>query len=116
MRDHQAYILLLGVGLERCTAIHHAEEVMAPDLYVRPMEAAERYDLVDRGGAVHSVLSRRHPKLPRDFGKFLPGLRRCGGVVEGESWLMLSASRLYGLVFAALAERREATLSDAAIS
>ncbi len=30
MRRFDAWVLLLGVGLEKCTAIHHAEEMVDP--------------------------------------------------------------------------------------
>ena len=35
-RSMDAHILLLGIGLERCTAIHHAEEIAAIDVYLEP--------------------------------------------------------------------------------
>jgi aminoglycoside 3-N-acetyltransferase len=41
-RDMDAHILLLGIGFERCTAIHHAAEVVAPDVYLSPPELAEQ--------------------------------------------------------------------------
>jgi aminoglycoside N3'-acetyltransferase len=42
-RQTEAHIVLLGIGLERCTAIHHAEEMIAPDVYLSPPELAETY-------------------------------------------------------------------------
>ena len=44
-RQEDAHVVLLGVGLERCTAIHHAEEIVAPEVYLAPPEQAELYRL-----------------------------------------------------------------------
>ena len=71
MRDYPSYILLLGVGLEMCTAFHHPEEMVAPDLYVKPIEESETYTLRTRNGSLLEYRLRRHPRLPRDFLKFL---------------------------------------------
>src|SRR5262249_46981051 len=38
MRDYEAYVLMIGVGLETVTAIHLPEETGTVDLYVRPAE------------------------------------------------------------------------------
>ena len=50
MDGYSAYVLMLGVGLETCTAIHLPEETVAPDLYLRPREQAELYQCRDRLG------------------------------------------------------------------
>ena len=50
MREDPAYVLLLGVGLESCTAIHLPEETIAPDIYLRPAEQTEIYECRDRDG------------------------------------------------------------------
>ncbi|MDB5362929.1 MAG: aminoglycoside 3-N-acetyltransferase [Rhodospirillales bacterium] len=118
MRDFDASILLLGVGLECCTAIHHAEETIAPDFYVRPPAEGEAYRLRARDGTLHQVQTRRHRRLPRDFSQFEPALRTAGHLREGEVagtvWRVLPARQLYRLVLAALAERQDATLAPAA--
>jgi aminoglycoside 3-N-acetyltransferase len=115
LRDYDSHILILGVGLECCTAFHHAEETMAPGLYVRPMEEAEDYDLIDRRGVTHHVKTRRHAKLPRDFPKFEPVLKDCGMLAEGQSsgtrWILFSARDLYRVLFAALSQLKDATLT-----
>ena len=114
MRDYDAWILLLGVGMESCTAIHHAEETIAEDLYVRGMDEAETYNLIDRSGAVHHVLTRRHKRLPRDFAKFTPRLERTGCLVRGTlsdvPWQLFPVRDLYRLLFANLVQRADATL------
>ncbi len=119
IRDHDASILLLGVGMESCTAIHHAEEVMAEDVYVRPMAEAEAYDLVARDGTVHHVLTRRHRRLPRDFNKFIPILRDAGALAEdevvGSAWTLFRAASLFRVAFASLAQCGDAILAGVAI-
>src|SRR4051812_11477296 len=73
MRDYPAYILFFGIGLEMCTAIHHPEEAIAPELYVRPMQEAERYELRPREGAPVTFMLRRHLQpRERNFPKYGP--------------------------------------------
>src|SRR5713226_9045468 len=60
MRDYDAWVLLLGVGFERATVIHHAEEVIAPDLYLHPRHEAETYECRDRHGKSVTAKLRRH--------------------------------------------------------
>lgn len=79
-----AYVLLLGIGLERCTAIHHAEEMIAPDVYLKPPAEAEIYECRSREGVVHRVRLRRHIKLNRDFPQFARPLLEKGQMVRGE--------------------------------
>ncbi len=116
MRDYTAYVLMIGVGLESCTAFHHAEEMMAPEIYVRPMEQAESYQLVDRRQTVHKVMTRRHYRLPRNFPKFEPRLAAKQEIVRGEclatTWLLFDLRDLYRELFTALVARRDATLHD----
>src|SRR5262249_44246262 len=72
MRDYDTHILLIGVGLESCTAIHLPEETINADLYVLPPETAELYECRDRHGKTHQVWIRRHRRLERDFPRFAP--------------------------------------------
>jgi aminoglycoside 3-N-acetyltransferase len=117
MRDVDAAILLLGVGLESCTAIHHAEETIAPDFYIRPPEEAETYDLRARDGTVHRVRTRRHRRLPRDFRQFEPVLRGGrkfrSGALAGVRWRVFALGDLYRIVLRALTCRADATLEQA---
>jgi len=114
MRDYHAYILFVGVGLEMCTAIHHPEEVIAPDIYVEPLEKAERYELRDRYGTKIQYSLRRHRRLDRNFPKFAPRLSAKGQVFTGEiggnPWMLLKEQDLLREVFGALIERPDATL------
>jgi aminoglycoside 3-N-acetyltransferase len=70
MRDYDAHVLMLGVGLECCTAIHLPEETIAEDVYVLPPDTGLVYPCRDRQGVVHPVTARRHRRLDRDFPKF----------------------------------------------
>lgn len=101
-----AHVLMLGVGLERCTAIHHAEEMMAPDVYLFPPEAAENYECRSSDGTAYRVKLRRHIRLNRDFPQFsrplvARGLMRCGEIA-GTPWQAVAQRDLLAEVFAAL--------------
>jgi len=114
MRDQAAYVLMLGVGLETCTAIHLAEETIAPDVYLRPAEQTELYGCRDRYGVVHQVRTRRHWRLDRDFPKFGPPLERRGvmhsGEVLGCRYSVVALRDLLDAVFAAMRKDSKGTL------
>jgi aminoglycoside 3-N-acetyltransferase len=114
MRDYDTYLLMIGVGLECCTAIHLPEEVVNVDLYVRPPEQAELYHCRDRNGVVHPVRMRRHPRLDRDFPQFAPPLAEQGvlhtGSIQGCPYTIVSLADLLRHVFAALIQNPRATL------
>lgn len=113
LKDVDAAILMFGVGFESCTAIHCAEEAVAPDFYLAP--EVEDYDCRDRHGVVHRVRTRRHPRLARDFPKFETRLQAAGGLHQGEAagarWIACRARDLDAIVMAALVRRRDATLA-----
>jgi aminoglycoside 3-N-acetyltransferase len=117
MRGTDAWVLMLGLGLEHCTAVHHAEEMVAPDLYLRPRSEIERYECRDRHGQSHIVMQRRHLRLNRDFPQFVPVLADKGllvrGSADGAPWLLMRLEDLYGVLFAALAKRPAGTLAAA---
>ena len=114
MRDYDAYVLMLGVGLECCTAIHLPEETVNVDLYVRPPEQAELYHCRDRHGVVHEVRTRRHPRLDRDFPQFAAPLAKRGllesGDIAGCPYTIVTLADLLRHIFAALIENPRATL------
>lgn len=116
MRDYPSYIMLLGVGLESCTAIHLPEETIAPDLYLRPLNPAEIYRCRDRQGRVHDVLARRHWSLDRDFPKFGPPLLAKGqlrsGEIDGCRYMLVALQDLVDEVASALVADETATLRD----
>lgn len=114
MRDYDAYILMIGVGLESCTAIHLPEEEIAPEIYLRPSIDAETYLCRDRHGGTHSVRTRRHWRLDRDFPKFgsplaIKGLLQAGDI-NGCPYQIVSLKHLLHEVSTALLGDKRATL------
>src|SRR6516164_7410277 len=116
LRDYEAYVLLLGVGLESCTAIHLPEETINPDLYLLPPESVEVYQCRNRHGTVHQVRTRRHRRLDRHFSRFGPPLTEkrllASGTVAGSSNILVSLRALLREVFAALIANPRATLRE----
>ena len=106
-RRENAQIVMLGIGLERCTAIHLAEEEVAPDLYLKPPHEAVIYDCRDRRGIIQRVCVRHHLHLNRDFPQFTLPLAATGklrrGSLAGTPWLACAQRDLLDIVFAALA-------------
>ena len=115
MQEHESYILLLGVGLEMCTAFHHAEEVTHPDIYVKHLDEGESYHLVSRDGKTINYLLRRHQRILRDFEKFRPSLLTKGmtqGNIGGVPWTLVKVSDFYSVVFEKLRTNQIATLKE----
>lgn len=114
MRDYDTFILMIGVGLEACTAIHLPEETVNEELYVLPAETTETYQCRDRSGTTHQVRTRRHRRLDRDFPKFIAPLMSKGLLRHGQigpcPWLVVAQRDLLREVFAALLLCPEATL------
>jgi aminoglycoside 3-N-acetyltransferase len=114
MRDYDTYVLMLGVGLECCTAIHLPEETINVDLYVRPPEQVELYHCRDRQGVVRDVRTRRHPRLDRNFPQFASPLAERGllqaGSIAGCPYAVVALRDLLQHVFTALIENPRATL------
>jgi aminoglycoside 3-N-acetyltransferase len=116
MRGRGAHVLMLGVGLETCTAIHLPEETIAPDVYLRPLDPAETYQCRDRHGAVHKVRTRRHFRLNRDFPQFGPPLRAEGKLIDAEisgcRAMLVGLDDLLGEVTTALLKNKFGTLAQ----
>ncbi|MGE5538001.1 MAG: AAC(3) family N-acetyltransferase [Gemmatimonas sp.] len=114
-RAHDAHVLLIGVGLERCTAIHHAEELVAPDVYLKPANEAEPYQCRSRDGTVHLVKLRRHLRLNRDFPQFEPVLAGRGklhrGEIAGVPWIAAPLEDLLREVIDALGRNPRAIIA-----
>ena len=112
MRDSDAHVLMIGCGLESCTAIHLIEEHFAPDLYLRP--AIETYRCTDRNGAIHDVRTRRHWRLDRDFPRFATSLADKGqlrsGNIDDCPYLLVSMQHLLTEVNEAFRRDLNATL------
>jgi aminoglycoside 3-N-acetyltransferase len=118
IRDYDAYVMTLGVGMESATAIHLPEETINVDLYIRPVEEAELYQCRDRDGTVHVMRARRHRRLDRDFNQFNAPLAARGelemGLIEDCPYILVSLRALLRHVFAALIDDPLATLSEKA--
>jgi aminoglycoside 3-N-acetyltransferase len=116
MRSYDSHVLMLGVGLEACTAIHLPEELAAPDLYLRPLDPKEVYFCRDRNGHVHRMQTRRHWRLNRDFPKFGPRLRERGlmqaGAIGDCSYFIVALRDLLEVVNAAVVADPRGTLRD----
>jgi len=112
MRDSDAHVMMIGVGLETSTAIHLPEEALAPEKYLRP--TVEAYRCTDRHGVTHAVRTRRHCQLDRDFPQFAPPLANRGklhtGVVEDCPYMVVALRDLLDVVTAAFAHGNDATL------
>jgi len=67
---HGGWIIMLGVGMDCCTLVHHVEESVAPHIYCRPASEMESYTCRDRNGKEIQVRLRRHRFLRRDFWQF----------------------------------------------
>jgi aminoglycoside 3-N-acetyltransferase len=113
----EAHILMLGVGLERSTAIHHAEEMTAPEVYLMPAGEAEQYRCRSRDGVVYDVRLRRHRKLNRDFPQFTAPLVAKGrlrmGELEGTAWMAVAQCDLLREVTQALERDPRAIIAPA---
>jgi aminoglycoside 3-N-acetyltransferase len=116
MRSYNSYIMMIGVGLETCTAIHLPEETIAPDVYLRPLNPAEVYSCKDRHGRVHRMRARRHWRLDRDFPQFGPSLAAKGrsrtGDIEGCGYIVVNLRDLLGIVTDALLADKNGTLNQ----
>jgi aminoglycoside 3-N-acetyltransferase len=115
MRDYDAYVLMVGVGLEACTAIHLPEETINVDFFVRPLETAALYSCRDRHGILHQVRARRHWWLDRDFNQFNTPLEAKGQLERGEiedcPYTIVALRDLLRHLLMALIENPRATLS-----
>jgi aminoglycoside 3-N-acetyltransferase len=114
MRSYTSYVMMLGVGLETCTAIHLPEETIAPKIYLRPLNPAEVYACRDRHGGIHEVRTRRHWRLDRDFPQFGPPLEARGlmqsGNLAGCPYALVALKDLLDAVSAALTADPRGTL------
>ena len=70
LADHQGHVVMLGIGMDCCTLVHHVEETVAPDVYLRPAVERETYTCRDRHDSEVTVYLRRHLFLPRDYWQF----------------------------------------------
>lgn len=115
--EYDAYILMLGVGMDCCTLVHHVEEMLAPDLYVKPENETEIYECKNWNGEVSSVKLRRHRFLPRNYWQFQDLLAENGHLqifrVDNSICLGFSAKKLYECVANVLKCRPDAIIAHA---
>lgn len=70
LATYDGIVLMLGITMDCCTLLHHAEEKFAPDLYLKPRSELELYTCRHRDGESVTVKLRRHFRLPRDYYQF----------------------------------------------
>lgn len=110
-----AWVLLLGISMDCCTLIHHAEEIVAPELYLRPPEQRESYTCRDRDGVEHTVHLRRHLFLPRDYWQFQDRLAADGKLkvdqVDSAVCRVMRAREVVDCAVSILRQRPDAVLA-----
>ena len=94
--DADGWVAMLGIGFDCCTQVHHAEELAALDIYLRPESETETYTCRDRNGVARTVRLRRHRFLPRDYWQFQDMLASAG---------LLRLARIGNIVCRAFAAR-----------
>lgn len=113
--DYDAWVILLGVRMDSCTLVHHVEESIAPELYLRPSEESERYICRDRYGREVEVSVRRTRRLPRNFWQFEEALAACGelriGRIDKTVCRAFRARHLVRVVTEALRRRPDAIIA-----
>jgi aminoglycoside 3-N-acetyltransferase len=114
---HDAHILLIGIGFENCTVLHHPEEIVAPEFYLKPASEAVLYHCTDRNGIVRVVPMRHHVRLDRDFPQYdrrpYTRDRMARGRIAGTDWRLIRARDLMDDAFANLRARRDAHIARA---
>jgi len=112
---HDGWILMMGTTMDSCTLIHHVEEMIAPDLYLRPAAQRETYFCHDRHGREVTVHLRRHLRLPRDFWQFQDMLAAQGELrlarVDNSVCRAFRAGALVRLVTETLTRRPDAIIA-----
>lgn len=112
---HQGWVLMLGITMDCCTLIHHVEEMVAPDLYLKPSAQREAYTCRDRRGHEVTVFLRRHLFLPRDYYQFQDRLAAEGllriGRIDNTICRAFRATDLVQLVTATLMRCPEAVIA-----
>ncbi len=112
---YDAYIIMLGVGIDCCTLVHHAEEMIAPDYYVNPVSKTEEYQCRDRSGKLSTVKLRRHLFLARNYWQFQDQLASDGDLkifrCDNSICLGFPARKLYRIVVNVLKNKPDAIIA-----
>lgn len=74
--EADGWILMLGISFDCCTIVHHGEEMVAPDYYLRTGTNIEPYVCIDRNGILHDMRLQRHLLLKRDYWQFQDEMHR----------------------------------------
>ena len=115
MVQADGFVVMLAVGMDCCTIIHHVEELVAPDLYCQPVENQETYLCRSRDGEEVTVRFRRHKFLPRDYWQFQDILAQRGklGVFRCDSSVAVAfrARDMRDVVWETLNERPNAIIA-----
>lgn len=69
MLDPNAFIIMMGVGIDCCTMIHAAEEAIAPEIYAKPPTETEVFECIDRNNKLHNIELIKHKFLARNYWK-----------------------------------------------
>ena len=78
LNDADAWIVMIDTGFDCCTLIHHLEEVVAPELYLKPKSSVETYVCTSLAGESIDVRVRRHLLLKRNYWQFQDALASVG--------------------------------------
>jgi aminoglycoside 3-N-acetyltransferase len=107
-----AKILMIGTGLETCTAMHCPEETIDAPCFLRP--DVETYYCWDRDGEVHTIGIRRHQRIQRDFPAFEPVFVSEGVIrvvyLREVPFRLIDAAGMQAVMAQAVARDRYATL------
>lgn len=68
--SHGGWVLMMGISMDCCTLVHHVEEMVAGNIYLKPSTEKETFMCRDRWGKEVQVHLRRHLFLPRDYWQF----------------------------------------------
>ncbi|MBI2961287.1 MAG: AAC(3) family N-acetyltransferase [Betaproteobacteria bacterium] len=109
------WVLMLGIGMDCCTLVHHGEETVAVDIYLKPASETETYLCRDRAGQAHTVRLRRHKFLPRDYWQFQDRLAASGRLrltrIGNVLCRAFAARELHRMVIETLQARPDAILA-----
>jgi aminoglycoside 3-N-acetyltransferase len=114
---HGGWVVMLGITMDCCTLIHHVEEMIAPDLYLKTRAQRETYTCRDRHGREVTVFLRRHLFLPRDYYQFQDMLA-VGGLlpvtrIDNTICRAFRAADMVGVVTQTLGRRPDAIIARA---
>ncbi len=99
--ESDGQILMMGIGIDCCTVIHHVEEIEEVDIYLNPSSKSVEYQCVDRDGQTRQVKVRHHYLMRRNYWQFQDMLHANG---------MLKVSRMGAPTCVGFSAKKLATL------